>query len=220
MALTGPRIEPQGKADSLVVLCHGYGADGNDLISLAESWRRALPNTAFVSPNAPERVPGAGYQWFPIARLDPRELRTGVESAAPKLEAFLSEELARLRLTPDRLVLVGFSQGTMMALHVGLRLKPAAIVGLSGLAATPPPAGPHTTPVLLGHGDSDNVIPPEALFATAVTLGAGGVGVEWHLRPGLPHGIDEFEIAVAGRFMASALNGRLSMAGEVCCQVK
>jgi phospholipase/carboxylesterase len=220
MALSGPRLDPPGKADSLVVLCHGYGADGNDLIALAEAWRKVLPETAFVAPHAPERCPGAGYQWFPITRLEPLQMRQGVERAAPVLEAFLAAELAARDLAPERLALVGFSQGAMLALHVGLRLKPAAIVGLSGLLATPVPQGPHPTPVLLGHGDRDTMIPPEALFASAVTLGLSGVAVEWHLRPGLPHGIDETEIAIAGRFIASAFAGRLSMRGEVSCPVR
>jgi phospholipase/carboxylesterase len=220
MALSGPRLEPEGKADSLVVLCHGYGADGNDLIGLGEAWRKILPNTAFVAPHAPERVPGAGYQWFPIARLDPREMQKGVEHAGPILDAFLTGELAARGLAKDRLVLVGFSQGAMLALHVGLRQKPAGIVGLSGLLAAPPPEGAHATPVLLAHGDRDTVIPPEALFASAAALGASGVAVEWHLRSGLPHGIDETEIAIAGRFLAAAFKGRLRVDGEVCCPMR
>src|SRR5580698_3349913 len=117
-ALTGPRLSPlRGRATHLVVLCHGYGADGNDLIGLAPHWQRLLPTVAFASPNAPERVPGSqGFQWFPISRLDPREMQKGVESAAETLDAFLDAELARLELPGDRLALVGFSQGTMMSL--------------------------------------------------------------------------------------------------------
>src|SRR5580692_9348317 len=137
-ALTGPRLPPlRGQATHLVVLAHGYGADGNDLIGLAPHWQRLLPTVAFVAPNAPEACAGApsGYQWFPISRLDPSEILRGVESAAPVLDAFLDAELARLNLPPERLALVGFSQGTMMSLHVGLTRKPAAIVGFSGLLA-------------------------------------------------------------------------------------
>ena len=138
--LSGPRLPPQrGQATHLVVLCHGYGADGNDLIGLAPHWQRGLPTVAFVAPNAPEPCAGlaAGFQWFPISRLDPGEMQKGVESAADALNAFLDAELARLDLPPDRLALVGFSQGTMMSLHVGLRraVKPAAIVGYSGMLA-------------------------------------------------------------------------------------
>src|ERR1700753_1927325 len=122
--LSGPRLPPlRGEATHLVVLAHGYGADGNDLIGLAPMWQRLLPTVAFVAPNAPERCAGSpmGYQWFPISRLDPQEMQKGVETAAPIFEAFLESELARLNLPPERLALVGFSQGTMMSLHVGLR---------------------------------------------------------------------------------------------------
>jgi phospholipase/carboxylesterase len=132
--LNGPRIEPRsGKAKQLVVFLHGYGADGNDLIALGKEWQPLLPDAAFVSPNAPEPCVGApmGRQWFNLTMRDMNERWIGVEQAAPSLQAFLDGELARLSLTPDRLALVGFSQGTMMALHVGLRraVAPAAVVG-------------------------------------------------------------------------------------------
>ena len=124
MTLDGPRLKPAREpATHLVVLCHGYGSDGNDLIGLAPHWRGLLPGAAFVSPNAPDRCdqnPG-GYQWFPLSRLDPHETLKGAEGAAPQLNALLDAELARLNLSGERLALVGFSQGTMMSLHVGLR---------------------------------------------------------------------------------------------------
>src|SRR5258708_6202307 len=122
--LSGPRLPPQrGTATHLVVLCHGYGADGNDLIPLAPHCQRALLTVAFVAPNGPERCPGSptGFQWFAISRLDPGEMQKGVESAAAALNAFVDSELARLELPGDRLSLVGFSQGTMMSIHVGLK---------------------------------------------------------------------------------------------------
>jgi len=136
--LDGPRLPPsRAPATHLVVLCHGYGSDGNDLIGLAPQWRALLPGAAFVSPNAPERcsISPTGYQWFPLSRLDPHETLKGAEGAAPQLNAFLDEELKRLNLSGNRLALVGFSQGTMMSLHVGLRRapQPAAIVGFSGM---------------------------------------------------------------------------------------
>ena len=224
MALSGPRLTPKnGPARQLVVICHGYGADGKDLIGLAPQWQKMLPEAEFVAPNAPERCPGAGYQWFPISRIDPRDMRRGVEGAAPKLEAFLGEELARLSLTPDRLALVGFSQGTMMSLHVGLNgtIKPAAIVGFSGMLTTPVAAtSPGMPPVLLTHGDSDQVIPPDALFASAVALGFQGISVEWHLRPNLGHGIDAESVAMAGLFLALAFAGRLKASGEASCRLR
>src|SRR6218665_774894 len=121
MALTGPtKTAASGRATHLVVLVHGYGADGNDLIDLAGHWQGLLPNVAFAAPNAPTPLPGsAGYQWFPISRIDPHEMRQGVEVAGPVLDAFLDAELERLGIPPENLALAGFSQGTMLALHVG-----------------------------------------------------------------------------------------------------
>lgn len=211
--LNGPRIAPQaGQTQALVVLCHGFGADGHDLIGLAPAWANLLPQTAFVAPHAPEpcAMAGAGYQWFAIDGLDPEELDAGVRRAAPLLDAFLDQELARLGLSGDRLALVGFSQGTMMALHVGLRrrIAPAAILGYSGalvgadslareLQARPP--------VLLIHGDADPMIPVEAMFQAANGLAAGGVAVRWHVSPGVGHGIDPVGLELGGRFLAEAL---------------
>jgi len=224
--LSGPRLPPaRGRATHLVVLCHGYGSDGNDLIGLAPHWQSLLPTAAFVAPNAPERCAGAptGYQWFPISRLDPHEAQKGVEQAAPSLEAFLEAELQRLELGPDRLALVGFSQGTMMSLHVGLRgaRKPAAIVGFSGMLAgvdALAKQGPDAPPVLLLHGDSDQMIPPQALFVAAGALGQAGVTVQWHLSPGLGHSIDPDGLALGGTFLAMAFRGQLRRtADEVSC---
>jgi phospholipase/carboxylesterase len=217
--LSGPRLPPlRGKATHLVVLCHGYGADGNDLIGLAPHWQRALPTVAFAAPNAPERCAGSpmGYQWFAISRLDPAEARRGVESAADLLNGFLDAELARLELPHDRLALVGFSQGTMMSLHVGLRraVKPACIIGYSGmLAGEAPPATADTPPVLLIHGDADPMIPVQALFAGAGTLGESGVAVQWHISHGLGHSIDETGLGLGGNFLAMALRGLLKRPG-------
>jgi len=199
-------------ATHLVVLVHGYGADGQDLIGLAQHWQGLLPAVAFAAPNAPARVPGgAGYQWFPISRIDPLEMRKGVEAAAPMLEDYLDAELARLGLPPERLALVGFSQGTMLSLHLGLRrkIKPAAIVGFSGLLAGPPPADGAIPPIFLTHGDSDTVIPPQAMFVAASQLGLAGAAVQWHLAPGMGHGIDPEALAIAGQFLSLAFRGRL-----------
>ena len=210
--LQGPRLEPRGRtATSLVVLLHGYGANGDDLIGLADGWRAGLPETAFVSPNAPETIPGmpGGLQWFALTLRDPHEYWRGVEAVRPALDRFLDAELARYRLPPGRLALVGFSQGTMMALHVGLRrpAAPAGIVAYSGLLAGPEHLAETTArpPILLIHGAVDDLIPVDALHMAREPLAAAGLPVEWHVRPGLGHGIDPGGQAMAGHFLRQAL---------------
>jgi len=213
--LDGPRLAPQsGAAQQLVVFLHGYGADGNDLIEIGRAWQQYLPRAAFVSPHAPEpcgEAP-AGRQWFPLTFRDPNERWRGVNKAAPALTQFLDAELARHKLPPSALALVGFSQGTMMALHVGLRrtVAPAAIVGYSGILVTPPQAEIEAfassitsrPPVLLVHGDRDELIPAQALFQAAQGLAALGLSVEWHLSPGIGHGIDPEGLRHGGEFLA------------------
>ncbi len=122
--LEGPRREPaKGAPDSLIMLLHGYGANGEDLIGLADAWRLLLPQALFVAHNAPEYVPMTfnGFQWFALLQRDADEFRRGVAQAAPMLDATIDAELAQAKLDASRLILVGFSQGTMMALHAGLR---------------------------------------------------------------------------------------------------
>ena len=211
--LQGPRIDPPRgrRASAVVVLLHGYGANGDDLIALADAWRPALPNTAFVAPNAPQPIPGmyGGLQWFALSMRDPSEYWRGVASAQPLLDRFLDAELARHGLGPERLVLVGFSQGTMVALHVGLRraTAPAGIVAYSGLLAGPEHLAETQArpPVLLVHGEADDLIPVEALHVAREALAAAGVPVEWHVRPRLGHGIDPEAQWLAGNFIAQVL---------------
>ncbi len=216
MALTGPRqAAKSGKADSLVVFVHGYGADGNDMIGLATPLAQLLPDTAFAAPDGPEPCPGASRQWFAIADLDPHVMQQGVVAATPALQAFIEAELRRLALPPSRLALVGFSQGTMMALPLGLSaLKPAAIIGFSGVLTGAVSPAADFPPVFLSHGSADPVIPPEALFATAAMLGAAGVRVQWHLSLGVGHGIDDGALALGANFLKLAFDGRLAAPGE------
>lgn len=219
MALSGPTLLPaRGSATHLVMLVHGYGADGQDLIGLASHWRELLPTVAFAAPNAPSRIPGGpGYQWFPISRIDPHEMQKGVEVAGPVLDEYLDAELKRLGLGPEKLALVGFSQGTMLSLHLGLRraVKPAAIVGFSGLLPGAPPAAEDIPPILLTHGDSDTVIPPQAMFLAASQLGLAGAAVQWHLARGMGHGIDPEGLMMAGLFLDLAFRGLLKNSGEI-----
>ena len=223
MALSGPTLAPaRGPATHLVVLVHGYGADGQDLLGLANHWQGILPTVAFAAPNAPTRVPGSsGYQWFPISRIDPHEMQKGVEVAGPQLDEYLDGELARLGLPPENLALAGFSQGTMLSLHVGLRRKvrPAAIVGFSGLLAGLPPAG-EMPPGLLTHGHSEQVNPPQSMFLCAAQLGAAGSRVQWPLANGMGHGIDPEGLAIAGEFLDLAFRGLLKSQGDATCVLK
>jgi phospholipase/carboxylesterase len=219
--LDGPRLAPRsGAARQLVVFLHGYGADGNDLIEIGRAWQQYLPEAAFASPHAPEPCGQAptGRQWFGLTFRDPNERWLGVTKAAPGLERFLDAELARNKLPPTALALVGFSQGTMMALHVGLRraAAPAAIVGYSGLLVLPPDNNAEAfaaeiksrPPVLLIHGDQDDLIPRQALFQATQELAAIGVPVEWHLSAGVGHGIDGEGLRHGGEFLARRFSGR------------
>ncbi len=219
--LDGPRLAPRsGGARQLVVFLHGYGADGNDLIELGRVWQELLPHAAFVSPHAPEACAQApvGRQWFGLTFRDPNERWVGVNKAAPVLNRFIDAELQRQNVPPSALALVGFSQGTMMALHVGLRraVPPAAIVGYSGLLVLPPDGNPETVaaeirsrpPVLLVHGDQDELIPVQALFAAAQGLAAFGVPAQWHVSAGVGHGIDPEGLRHGGEFLARSFNAR------------
>jgi phospholipase/carboxylesterase len=203
--LTGPRLAPRsrGSARQLVIFLHGYGADGNDLIELGRMWQPLLPDAAFVSPHAPEPCEQSptGRQWFPLTFREKNERWVGVNKAAPILHRFIDEELKRNNLPGRALALIGFSQGTMMALHVGLRRpeRPAAILGYSGLFVLPDGAKPEMIageikvrpPILLVHGDRDELIPPQALFLSSQYLAALEIATEWHIAAGLGHGIDQ-----------------------------
>lgn len=213
-ALDGPRFGPAdgGTPTALVVMLHGLGADGNDLIGIAPMWAPMLPGVAFVSPNAPEPCDMAPYgrQWFSLQDRSPAAMLAGVQIAAQALNGFLDAELARLGLGPDKLALVGFSQGTMTGLYTAPR-RPAAVAGVLGYSGSL--IGANTLgaeasakpPVMLIHGTADPIVPFEAMAAAESGLAAAGVPVESHARPGLAHGIDEVGLRLGVAFLKRVL---------------
>lgn len=215
MTLSGPSREAaSGSADSLVVLLHGYGADGNDLIGIADALAPHLPGTRFAAPDAPEPCAGNpfGRQWFPIPWLDgspEAAMRAGFARSAELLDAWL-DGLAAGGMPPGRTVLLGFSQGTMMSLHVGLRRAeaPAGIVGFSGRLIEPARLAEerrNLAPVLLVHGDQDQMIPVDALEEARAAIAAAGIPVTWHISRGVGHGIAPDGLTLALQFIRERL---------------
>ena len=206
-ALDGPKFGPAagGRPQSLVLLLHGLGADGNDLISLAPYWAQLLPNTEFVSPHAPFPCDMAPYgrQWFSLQDRTPAMMLAGVQAVAPALDGYVDEVLAEAALGDDRLVFVGFSQGTMMSLHVAPRRANAAagIVGFSGALLAPERLAAEAAskpPTLLIHGDADPIVPFQAMTAAEQALRAAGVDVRTERRPGLPQDVSALVSALDG----------------------
>ncbi len=188
-------------ARQLVLLCHGVGADGHDLIGLAPVLGRALPDAAFAAPNAPEPYDGAPYgrQWWSLRDRNPALMAAGAAAARPLLDAFIDAELGRLGLPPDAYAMVGFSQGAMMVLYAGLRraVPPRAILAYSGALVAPGELDHRTNdaPVLLVHGESDEVVPPSRSRDAETALRAARVPVEAVFTPGLGHSIDDSGLA-------------------------
>jgi phospholipase/carboxylesterase len=207
-----------GAPHHIVVLLHGYGADGNDLIALAPAWAEGLPHALFVAPHAPAPLEAGpwGRQWFSLRETTPRALLEGARTAAPVLDSFLDRLLKRHGLTDACLALCGFSQGCMMALHVGLRRKsaPAAILGYSGALVGGAEAVADITsrpPVMLVHGTADSVVPFAALGMAKAALAAAAVPVETLPRAGLAHGIDEEGLEAGRAFLMRHLPGAPSV---------
>ena len=214
-ALSGPSRPPAsgGRPTRLVILLHGLGADGNDLIGLAPYWARLLPTTEFLSPNAPFPCDMApyGYQWFSSQDRSPAAVLAGVRAAAPFLDAFIDTAVAERGLDDSDLALVGFSQGTMMSLFVGLRrTKPAAgILGFSGRLLAPEllPSELRSRPrTFLVHGTDDPLVPYESLAAAQTALIEAGVPVETLTCPGIGHSIDENGLRRGGLFLRDRLS--------------
>ena len=212
--LTGPTVLPAaGRTPRhLIILVHGYGSNGDDLISLVPHWQSALPDAVFIAPHAPERCPGApgGYQWWPLITRSLEERAVGVRQAAPVLHKFIDEQLARYDLKEEQLALVGFSQGTMMALQVGPQRERqiAGIVGYSGMIADPGGLADGLLtkpPVLLIHGDADDVLPIAVFRQAKEALTQLGFPLKTHVSPGLGHGVDDDGLKLGREFLSLAL---------------
>lgn len=209
--LSGPVWGPESGCkhpQQLVVLCHGVGADGQDMIGLAPYFARALPDALFAAPNAPEPYDGApfGRQWFSIGDLDPAKLGSGVRRAAQSLDAFLDAELARLEV--QTYFLIGFSQGAMTALFTGLRrpAAPGAILAYSGALIEPQTLraeAKNKAPVLLAHGIADDIVPAFRSRDAATSLGDAGIPVQTIFEPGLGHSIGEAGLAAGAALLVA-----------------
>lgn len=198
----------------IVFLLHGYGADGNDLIDLAPHWARAAPEALFISPHAPHPCEGGPYgrQWFSLADRRPAPLLAGIQSVRPLLDELIDAECAAAGLPQSAVALMGFSQGAMMALYTGLRRKvaPAAILAYSGRLLGEEALPSEITsrpPVLLVHGEADEVVPVAASRAAEAALKDLGVPVESLYTPRLAHGIDDAGLSLGALFLQRAAAG-------------
>lgn len=211
----GRKAALSGQAKSLVVFVHGYGADGADLLGLADVLGPHLPDTAFVAPDAAERLPGApfGRQWFAIPRFDGSthaQAAAGLEMATQDLSEFVDQRMAYEGLGPQAVALVGFSQGAMLSLHMAPRRgEPiAAVISISGQLLQPERLAAETTaksPVLVMHGDQDDVVPFPEMTATCNALVAAGFETYGHVMEGSGHTISQDGLATALAFLTKTL---------------
>jgi len=211
--LSGPTWGPSSKGapKQLVILCHGVGTDGNDLIDLAPFWARVLPDAIFVAPHAPEPfdMGPVGRQWFSLGDLDPAKLGVGIRRAAKALDEFIGEQVAKYDLPPTAYALMGFSQGAMTSLFTGLRLPdaPRAILAFSGALIEPESLKTEMknhVPVLLAHGEADQVVPVFRSRDAEAALRAVNVPVEALYVGDLGHGIDDVILDAGALFLQNA----------------
>lgn len=205
-----------GQTEQLVILLHGLGSNGQDLISLAPYWAPAVPKAHFVSPDAPfvcDMVPPGypnAYQWFSLQSRDPKDMLEGVRTAAPILEGFIEGQLSAHNIPAEKCALVGFSQGTMMSLSVApfMDKKLAGVLGYSGALLwddVKDTAKAHKFPVRLIHGEADDVVPVDAYHMAVQKLKSEGFEVSGHTTPNLPHSIDGEGIESGADFLKSIL---------------
>ncbi|MFY0691263.1 MAG: prolyl oligopeptidase family serine peptidase [Paracoccaceae bacterium] len=212
---SGRKASKSGEDSSLVVFLHGYGADGADLLGLADPLAEHMPDTVFVAPNAPERCIGnpMGYQWFPIPWIDGSSedaAEQAMERAVSDLNAYLDQVMEEEGVSEAETILVGFSQGTMMSLHVAPRRRDAfaGVVGFSGRLLRPESLAEEVVskpPILLIHGDQDDVVPPISLPEAGDALQEAGFEVYGHVMKGTGHGIAPDGLGVALSFMGRQL---------------
>ncbi len=208
-----------GQPKSLVILLHGLGSNGQDLISLAPLWAQNLPDTLFISPDAPfacDMVPPGypnSYQWFSLQSRDRAFIQEGIERAEPILEVFIAEQLKRTGVSANKLALVGFSQGTMMSLYTAPRLpyKIAGVLGYSGAlfgeeGLVQDPDEFHKIPVHMIHGEADDVVPVTAHAHATEHLTKAGFEVTGHTTPHLTHSIDDHGIESGAAFLKKVLS--------------
>jgi len=206
--IKGPGLLPQSgrKSKSLVVLLHGYGSNGDDLLSLAPYWSQAMPDTEFLAPNGPEawEAYSSGYQWFSLKEFTFTSVRAGLDSARPHLKNYLLEALAVRDLTLRDLALVGFSQGGMVALDMMFALEGlgGAICYSGGFYPLPEMTRPEPHPeILLVHGDADVVVPYSYFLEAHEQLKKLGLHPQTLTCPGLGHSIDEEGLKAGEKFL-------------------
>lgn len=207
-SLSGPEFIPTSKPDSAVIFLHGLGSNGDDLISLAPHFASVLPKTAFFSPNAPISLQqmANGFQWFEYWDRTIAQIEDDLSQAVPLIVDYVTKIADRLGIENKKIILCGFSQGTMMALHTGLRYIDdlGGIIGFSGALLSPETLGANRLqslpPVLLVHGLQDEVVPAMASAQAEILLRTLGADVHYVQRPSLAHSIDNKGLEEAGKF--------------------
>lgn len=212
--LTGPSLVPRhGQAKQLVLLLHGYGANGDDLVELGHHWASLVPDAEFLAPHAPFRceMTTLGYQWFSLTSWHPQFLLEQIQTSVPRLNKFIDENLEKRGLTDENLMIVGFSQGAMMALYTALTrpLTCAGVIGYSGALIYGETTGQESQPpVFLIHGDADEVVPYASMDEAQKRLTAMQVPVQTYTCPAFGHGINQEGIELGGRFLRERLSKR------------